>query len=286
MDSVETLVILDGCTDQTEQVARDNGVTHVLKLSRNFGLARAFMRGVDYGLSLGADLVVNTDGDNQYVGADVAKLVKPILQKRADMVIGSRPIVSHPEFGLIKKMLQVFGSFVLRRLSKTQVKDATSGFRAYSRETCLRLHLYTTFSHCTESLIQAGHLGLKVESVDINVNPKTRDSRLFKNIRQYLWKQGKTMVSMFVLYRPGAFFFSLGILFLLPALVLGLRFIDLIYIHPTQLHRAFIPSLILLALFALSGFFSWALAIVGELIRNQRRVSEEQLYLVKKERYN
>jgi glycosyltransferase involved in cell wall biosynthesis len=286
IDSIEYLVILDGCTDKTEQVAKECGVHHVLPLGRNFGLATAFMRGLDYALLLGADIVVNTDGDNQYSGFDIPKLVEPILSKRADMVVGARPIVTHPEFGFFKKILQVVGSWALRRLSKTHVKDAPSGFRAYSRETCMKLHLHSTFSHCTESLIQAGHLGLTVESVDININPKTRDSRLFSSVSQYVWKQGKTMLSMFLLYRPGVFFFCLGLLFIIPAFILGIKFLDAVYIHPHQLHRAMIPSLILLAMLGLFGFISWSLGVIGDLVKNQRRISEEQLFITKKRYYD
>ena len=285
VDCIEYVVIVDGCTDNTESVARACGVHHIIILTRNGGLARAFMSGIDYAIKQKANIIVNTDGDNQYRGVDIEKLIAPILQGKADMVIGARPIIKHPEFGIIKKILQKLGSFVLRCLSGVNIQDATSGFRAYSVETAMRLHLHSTFSHCIESLIQVEYLGLRVLSVDIGINPKTRESRLFKNVFQYVWKQTKTMLSMFVLYRPFVFFFWLGLLFIIPAILLGLHFIDMIYIHPKNLQRNMTPSLILAAVFSLCGFMSWSLGLIGSLVKSQRRLTEEQLYLMKKDRY-
>ena len=190
IDQIEILVVDDGSTDRTVEVARLCGAHHVLSLDTNRGLGRAFAMGLEKAMSLHADIVVNTDGDNQYVGADIAKLVEPILRHQADMVVGCRPIADHPEFSLLKKLLQSLGSWTLRSLSKTSVRDAASGFRAFSREACGRLVIYSRFSYCMETLIQAGNSHLRVDSVDIRVNPITRKSRLFKSLPEYLWKSG------------------------------------------------------------------------------------------------
>lgn len=277
--SIEYLVIDDGSSDRTLEVAKECGAHHILPLGGNRGLATAFRLGVDYALAHGADIVVNTDGDNQYCGADIAKLVQPILQGRADLVVGCRPIVDHPEFGIIKKSLQLCGSAVLRVISRTTVRDAPSGFRAFSRETCQRIFLYSKFSYCMETLIQAGNNGLRITSVDIRVNPKTRDSRLFSSIPQYIWKTGSTMVSMFILYRPSRLFMTAAALLFAGATSLGLRFIYLVYLNghsdPT---RTYLPSVILLAMLALSGFLMVIVSILAELMRTQRRLTEETLY--------
>ena len=279
VDKIEYLVIDDGSTDRTVEVARECGAHHVLSLGSNRGLATAFRMGIDYALNQGADIVVNTDGDNQYSGADISKLVQPVLDGSADLVVGCRPIVEHPEFGLLKKVLQLCGSAVLRLISKTTVRDAPSGFRAFSREACMRIFLYSKFSYCMESLIQAGNNGLRISSVDIRVNPKTRDSRLFSSIPQYIWKTGGTMIAMFILYRPSRLFFSAASLLFAGAAALGIRFFYLVYINPAEhLGRTYLPSIILLAILALSGCLLVVVAVLAELSRSQRRLTEEILY--------
>ncbi len=282
IEVIEVLVIDDGSADGTAEVARQAGAQHVLQLGTNRGLAQAFQRGLRYAIERGADIVVNTDADNQYRGADIAQLVQPILLNQADVVIGSRPIREHPEFGALKKALQLAGSWTLRRLAGVSVRDAASGFRAFTREAALKLNLYTTFSHCIESLIQAGRLGLRIVSVDVGVNPRTRPSRLFRSMPQYIFRQGATMLSMFVLYRPGAFFFSVGAVFMAAAAAIGLRFIYLIYLvaQPAP-GRTYIPSLILLAVLATIGFLLWIAGVLGELVSFQRRIAEENLYLLR-----
>lgn len=276
IDEIEVLIIDDGSTDDTVKVAEKLGIKHILKLGTNRGLAYAFMSGINYSLEHGADIVVNTDGDNQYYGEDIAKLVQPIIEDRADMVVGSRPILKHKEFSLAKKFFQLLGSMTLRLISKTNIKDAPSGFRAISRKTGMKLYVYSRFSYTMETLIQAGNSNLRVRSVDVRVNPKTRDSRLFKNSFEHIRKSGSTITNMFVLYRPGRFFSIIGSLFLIPALVLGIRFIYLVFIQANpDPERTYIPSLILLAIFAFIGIFSFFLGIIGELIKQQRKLMEE-----------
>jgi glycosyltransferase involved in cell wall biosynthesis len=280
---LEYLVVDDGSSDRTAEVARELGVHHVLRLGSNRGLARAFANGIEKALELGADIVVNTDADNQYCAADIPKLVAPILANQADMVVGCRPIVDHPEFGPVKKLLQLAGSLTLRHISKTTVRDAASGFRAFSRETCQKLFIYSSFSYCMETLIQAGNRGLRVASVDIGVNPTTRPSRLFKSIPEYIRKQAGTMLTMFVLYRPGRFFSSLGALLMTGVFVIGVRFLYLVYVAPEP-GRTHLPSLILLSVLALGGFVCFLLAVLGELVKSQRRIGEENLYLLRRAR--
>jgi len=284
IDVIEILVVDDGSTDRTVAVARECGAHHVLSLGTNRGLAWAFVMGLEKALALGADIVVNTDGDNQYVGADVAKLVEPVLQHQADLVVGCRPITDHPEFGWAKKVLQRLGSWTLRQISKTDVRDAASGFRAFSREACQRLFIYSRFSYCMETLIQAGNSRLRVESVDIRVNPITRPSRLFKSMPEYLWKSGSTMVAMLVLYRPSRFFGLLAAASLAGAFTLGLRFLYLIYwVQQPDPHRTYLPSLILLTILALVAAVLAMLAILAQLIQFQRRISEDASYLLRKQ---
>ena len=286
IDAIEVLVIDDGSTDRTVAVARELGVKHILKLGTNRGLAYAFMSGLNYCLEHGADIVVNTDGDNQYAGEDIIRLVEPVLADRADMVVGSRPILKHKEFSPSKKFFQVLGSMTLRLISKTRIKDAPSGFRAMSRKACTQLYVYSRFSYTMETLIQAGNSNLRVMSVDVRVNPKTRDSRLFSNSFEHIRRSGATIMNMFVLYRPGRFFSIIGSLFLLPALILGVRFLYLVFItpHPDP-ERTYIPSLILLAIFAFIGIFSFFLGIIGELIKQQRKLMEEVNRNLKEIRY-
>jgi glycosyltransferase involved in cell wall biosynthesis len=284
IDQIEFLVVDDGSTDRTVAVARELGVHHVLSLGRNCGLARAFTAGLHEALAQGADIIVNTDGDNQYAGADIARLVQPVLEQHADMVIGCRPIDGHPEFGPLKKFLQKLGSSVLRSLSNTTVRDAASGFRAFTRSTAQRLFVHSRFSYCMETLIQAGNLRLHIASVDVSVNRKTRNSRLFKSLPEYLWKSGATMAAMFVHYRPSRFFGTLSAVCFGGALALGLRFVYLVYLSPeVDPRRTYVPSLILLALLAAFGAGLALLAVLSELIRSQSRLLEEVLFELRRQ---
>ena len=281
IDEIEVMVVDDGSTDLTVAVAREQGVKHIVSHGSNRGLAAAFSSGRDYALAHGADILVNTDADNQYCGADIAKLVVPILANKADIVVGSRPILEHKEFSALKKFLQLCGSWALRRISKTTVRDAPSGFRAFSRGALERIFLHSRFSYCMETLIQAGTTGLRVASVDIRVNPKTRDSRLFKSIPQYLRKTGGTMLAMFVLYRPGAFFSLLSTPFFALSLFLGLRYIWLVLILAIGGKIHYLPSLFLLVISSFAGFSCLLLATLGSLLAANRRLAEEQIRLLR-----
>ncbi len=218
---IEVQVVDDGSTDQTSEVAKRCGVHHIVKLGGNRGLATAFKTGVENALRMGADIIVNTDADNQYCGKDISKLVEPILAGRADIVIGERPISDHPEFSPVKKLLQKIGSWVVRGVSRTTVPDTTSGFRAYSAEAAMRMSIFTRFSYCLETLIQAGYSGLKVETIPIRINPKTRESRLFKGIGQYVLRSSLTIIRVFIVYRASLFFAWAGVVPGLLHLILG-----------------------------------------------------------------
>jgi glycosyltransferase involved in cell wall biosynthesis len=284
VDKIEVLIIDDGSADRTVLVAQECGAHSIISLGTRRGLATAFMAGLDKAMEMGADIVVNTDGDNQYVGADIAKLVQPILAGKADIVVGCRPILDHPEFSPVKKVLQLVGSATLRMLSQTQVRDAASGFRAFSREACMRLYVHTRFSYCMETLIQAGNSKLRVGSTDIRVNRHTRPSRLFKSVPEYIWRSGTTMVMMFVHYRPGMFFALISAKCFLLAGVLGARFLYMKYlVEHRDIHQTFLPSLILLSILALMGGLTAALGIIAELMKAERRLTEEVLCMLRKQ---
>jgi glycosyltransferase involved in cell wall biosynthesis len=286
ISKIEYLVIDDGSSDNTVAVAHELKVHHVLQLGTNRGLAYAFSEGIKFALSKDADIVVNTDGDNQYMGEDIGLLVQPIVEGKADIVVGCRPIIEHKEFSPVKKLFQLTGSWILRKISKTEVKDAPSGFRAFSREACLRMFIYSKFSYTMENLIQAGNSNLRVQSVDIRVNAKTRESRLFRNIFEHIYKSADTIIRMFILYRPGRFFLWIGSVFNLAAAALGARFIYLLYItdHPDK-HRTYIPSLILLAIMAFWGVVSFMIGILGELLKFIRKQNEEIIANQRREKF-
>ena len=281
IDQIEIMIVDDGSTDKTIEVARSLGIRHIVSLGSNRGLATAFKRGTEYALSHGADILVNTDGDNQYFGGDIAKLVQPILNNKADIVIGCRPILEHKEFSPVKKVLQLLGSWTLRKISKTTVRDAASGFRAFSRETLQRIFIHSRFSYCMETLIQAGNSGLRVASVDIRVNPKTRESRLFKSIPQYIRKSGGTMVAMFILYRPTSFFMLCSLPLWLITLLIWIRIVFLKF-YLSVAFKQFLPSMILSVVISLVALLLMLLGLIGNLLKAQRRLTEEVLYYERK----
>jgi len=275
-DQVEWLVIDDGSQDATVEVARQNGVDHVVSFSKNQGLARAFMAGLDACLKLGADVIVNTDADNQYNADDIPLLVQPILDGKADVVIGARPISEIDHFPLIKKVLQKLGSLVVRLASRTEIPDAPSGFRAMSRDAAMRLNVFSDFSYTMETIIQAGQKNMSIMSVPIRVNKDLRPSRLVKSIPNYLRKSAMTIVRIFVVYKPFRFFMALGMVSFSAGFLIGLRYL---YFYLFTLDAAgHIQSLILASILLGMGFQAFALAFIADLLAVNRRLMEDVQY--------
>ncbi|MDR1875395.1 MAG: glycosyltransferase family 2 protein, partial [Synergistaceae bacterium] len=243
VDSIDYLVVNDGSRDKTVEVARQCGVRHIVSFARNQGLAVGFMAGLDACLQLGADVIVNTDADNQYCGADVEKLVRPILEGRADIVIGERPIDEIEHFSWLKKKLQHLGSWVVRVASHTDIPDAPSGFRAFSREAAMKLNVVSEYTYTLETIIQAGRKNMAILSVPIRTNPILRESRLFQGIGQYVKRSIFTILRVFVMYRPLHFFMSLGFCFFGAGFLIGLRFLVLMFVYDES--RGHIQSLLL-----------------------------------------
>jgi glycosyltransferase involved in cell wall biosynthesis len=272
IDTIEVLIIDDGSRDDTVAVARAHGVHHVVGFRSNHGLARAFMLGIQSGLERGADIIVNTDADNQYCGADIAKLVQPILEDRADLVIGARPIDQIQHFSVIKKVLQRLGSWVVRRVSNTDVADAPSGFRAMSRDVALVLNVFSDYTYTLETIIQAGQKNLRVSSVPVRVNGDLRPSRLVRSISSYVRRSVLTMLRIFIVYRPLRFFLTASMLPALAGLALGGRF--LVYFVQGG-GTGHIQSLILAAVLLLVAFQTALLAILADLQSVNRRLLED-----------
>ena len=272
IDQVEVLIIDDGSSDDTVRVARECGVQHVVGFRSNQGLARAFMLGIQSCIERGADIIVNTDADNQYCAADIPKLIQPILDGRADFVIGARPISEIAHFSLAKKLLQRFGSWVVRRVSGTDVADAPSGFRAISREAALSLNVFSGYTYTLETVIQAGQHGMKVVSVPIGVNGELRPSRLVRSIPNYIKRSILTMFRIFVVYQPLKFFMTVALLPFGTGLALGLRFLYFWYFGEGTGH---VQSLILAAVLLILGANTFLLAIIADLQGVNRRLLEE-----------
>lgn len=279
VDEIEILIIDDGSRDRTVPVAREHGVDHVLRLTQNMGLATAFVSGLEAALQLGADVIVNTDGDNQYRGEDIPRLVRPILEGRADIVVGDRGVMSVGEFSPLKRRLQRLGSWVVKLASGVDTPDATSGFRALSREAALRTIILSQYSYTLESLIQAGARRMAVTYVPIQVNPKTRSSRLMRNIPDYLMNSAATILRTYTLYRPLRVFLFLGALMILGGLVLGGRFL---WFYVQGLGSGKVQSLILTAILLIAGFQSCLIGLVADLIGFNRKIMEEVLYRVRR----
>mgnify|MGYP006142633085 CR=1 FL=1 len=271
-DRVEWLVVDDGSTDGTAGLARSLGVDHVVELPRNRGLARAFLTGIEASLRRGADVVVNFDADNQYRAEGIPDLVAPLLSGEADVVVGCRPIGDIAHFSWIKKALQKIGSGVVRLLSGTHVDDATSGFRAYSRAAAMRLNVYSRYTYTLETLIQAGQSGLRVISRPIAVNPPTRESRLMKSMREYVWRSTVAIVRSFVTYRPMRFFMLPAVVGVAAGGLLGLRFVVLLVIQGSAGN---VQSLILAAILILLGALCAVVGLVADLLSVNRRLLED-----------
>jgi glycosyltransferase involved in cell wall biosynthesis len=278
-ERVELLVIDDGSTDDTVEVARSLGVEHIVSFNANKGLAVAFHAGIDACLKLGADVIVNTDADNQYCGEDVLKLVEPIVERRADMVIGDRQVQQHPEFSRTKKLLQRLGSWVVRRASATEVPDTTSGFRAYTRDAALRLNVVSRFSYTLETLIQAGKSDIAVTSVPIRTNPRTRESRLFTSNFQYIRRSIGTIVRIWAMYSPLPAFLLPALVFALGGVALMSRFLWRYF--TTTGPTGHVQSLVLGAAFLIVAFMLVMLGIIGNLLSANRVLTERTLYRIR-----
>lgn len=279
IDQVEFLIVDDGSTDRTVAVAAALGVHHIIRHRRNRGLAAAFRTGIDACLARGADIIVNTDGDNQYFGGDIGALIQPIVAGEADVVVGDRQVQAIAHFSPFKKRLQRLGSLVLRRLSGLDIPDAVSGFRAMSREAALRLNIVSSFSYTTEMLIQAGHKGLAVAAVPVRTNPKTRDSRLFKSTWRFVERSATTMLRMYAMYRPLRSFVTIGAVLFALGLLPVLRFLVLWSLGDGGGH---IQSLVLGGVLLVLGTLALLLGIVADLIGFNRQILEITLEKVRR----
>ncbi|NKB67095.1 MAG: glycosyltransferase [Candidatus Latescibacteria bacterium] len=280
IDLVEVLVVDDGSTDDTAAVALREGADHVVRLPRNRGLGMAFAAGLDACLKRGADIVVNTDGDNQYWGGDIPQLVRPVIEGRADLVIGDRQTQDIAHFSFFKRKLQQYGSQVISRLATVDLPDVASGFRAFSREAVLQLTHYTDFDHTAEHAVQAGQKHLAVISVPIRTNPKTRESRLFGHIGEFVFKSGLISLRTYAQYKALKLFIWCGISTFGVGFLLGLRFLYyFLFTGEGDLH---IQSVILAAILLLAGFQMFLTGIVADLIATNRRLLEDTLMRVRK----
>ena len=275
-DKVEWLIVNDGSTDLSAEVARENGVDHIVSFRNNQGLARVFMAGLDACLKQGADVIVNTDADNQYNAQDIPLLVKPILDKKADIVIGARPISEIEHFPFIKKQLQKLGSWVVRLASRTDIPDAPSGFRALSRKAALRLNVFNNYTYTLETIIQAGQKHMAIVSVPIRVNEDLRPSRLVKSIPSYVIKSIITIIRIFVVYKPFRFFMSFGFLLFISGCLIGFRFLFFYFFGNDA--SGHIQSLILASILLGMGFQTMTLAFLADLLAVNRRLTEDIQY--------
>lgn len=279
VDDVKILIVDDGSTDRTVAVARDIGVDHVVRHKCNRGLAATFRTGIDACLRLGADVIVNTDGDNQYAGRDIPKLVAPILAGEADMVIGDRQTASVLHFSYTKKVLQAVGSSVVRCLSSTDVPDAVSGFRAFSRDAALQMNIVSPFSYTVETIIAAGKKKLAITSVPIATNGKTRNSRLFKSVPHFIANSVATMLRIYAMYRPLRVFCVIAVLLGLVGAIPIARFLFFVAMGSSGGH---IQSLVLGGAFLTMGFVTFLFGMIADLISFNRQLIETTLETVRR----
>lgn len=286
IDEVEWLIINDGSRDRTVEIAQACGVDHIVSLQSNQGLAKGFMAGIEACLEAGADIIVNTDADNQYCAADIPKLIAPILTGNAQIVIGARPIQSIKHFSPFKKLLQNLGSFVVRLASQTQIPDAPSGFRAISREAALRLNVFNEYTYTLETIIQAGQKGLIITSVPIHTNGFLRPSRLVKNIFAYVQHSILTIVRIFMTYRPLKFFMMLGSVPLSLGFLLCCRWLLLFWgIIGNDPAKPRVPSLILAAMLILIGVQLWIFGLIADLMGVNRQLLEDIQLRLRRQEY-
>jgi len=277
--SIETLVIDDGSNDKTVEAARKAGANHVLQLKSHRGLSAAFVAGIDAALRLGADVIVNTDADNQYAAADIARLAAPIARGAADVVIGDREVSKSPHMSPLKRTLQRLGSWAVGKASGLNVNDVTSGFRAFSREAAMQINVFNPFTYTLETVIQAGNRNLGVQSVPVRTNAPTRPSRLYRGIGTYLRKSVATIFRIYTLYSPLKTFFAIGTTLMLLGVLLGGRFL---WYFVQGERGGHVQSLILAAVFLITGFNTWLIALLADLIAVNRRLSEDVLVRVKR----
>jgi glycosyltransferase involved in cell wall biosynthesis len=279
IDRVEVLVIDDGSHDETARVARLHGVEHVVRFRRRKGLAAAFAAGIDAAVKLGADYIVNTDADNQYSGADIPKLLAPLLRGDADITIGDRNIQALDHLAPGRKRLQRLGSWVVRQVSNTQVPDTTSGFRAYTRDAALQMTIVSEFSYTLESIIQAGKKRMAIAHVEVTTNPRTRESRLFDSVWTYLKASAATIVRIYAMYEPLKVFGSIGVLVFAGGLAISVRFLFYYFAGQGLGH---IQSLILAAVLMIVGFQIALIGLVADVISGNRKLIEDLLFRVRR----
>jgi glycosyltransferase involved in cell wall biosynthesis len=280
IDKIEFLVIDDGSSDRTSQVAKSLGVHHLIRFTKTQGLAKGFMAGIEASLRLGADIIVNTDADNQYSGMDIPKLIQPIVDGKADIVIGDRDVSSIGHFSPTKKFLQKFGSWVVRIASGTKIPDATSGFRAYSREAALRTNIISGYTYTIETIIQAGHKNLEIIHIPVRTNAVLRESRLISSVTDYIWRSTATIIRTYAMYNPLKFFSLIGLGIFFIGLAIGFRFLYYYYFVDSGVGH--VQSLILAAVLLMIGFQTAVFGLISDLIAANRKISEEILYRLRK----
>ena len=272
-DTVEWLIVDDGSTDDTAETAAKHGVHHIVRHVQNQGLAKAFMTGLEACLAHGADVIVNTDADNQYRASDIERLVQPVLEQRAEIVVGSRPISEIEHFSILKKFLQRLGSWVVRIVSGTDIEDAPSGFRAFSREAAKKIMVFSEYTYTLETIIQAGQKNIPICSVPIGTNEDLRPSRLVRSLPSYVARSFTTIVRIFIVYRPFRFFITVGSVIFLAGMLIGVRFLWYFFAGDGSGH---IQSLILASVLLGMGFQTILIAFVADLLAANRKLLEEQ----------
>ena len=283
IDEIEYLIINDGSVDNTVEVARNWGVHYIVSFKRNKGLAKGFMAGIDACLKHGADIIVNTDADNQYCGEDIEKLVRPILDGKADIVIGERPIDETEYFSPLKKKLQHFGSYIVRKASKTDIPDAPSGFRAFSREAAMHINVMNNYTYTLETIVQAGRSSWAITSVPVRTNGELRKSRLFHSMGAYVKRSMITIIRAYMMYRPLTFFSVLGLIPFTGGFLIGLIF--LIYWLKGS-GSGHIQSLIFASTLMLLGFMTFIVGLQADVIANNRKILEDIQYRIRKSEYD